>query len=171
MNMNTSKEISNALIDQVKIRLFEECVPRIIKCLGLLTTDQIWWRPNEASNSVGNIILHLNGNVHQWILNGLDGQPDIRNRKKEFTNREKLDDLQLKHILANLEKVVLAALDRIDPESLLKLRPVQIYKETGVAILVHVTEHFSYHTGQIAYITKMIKNRPLSFYDEHQLDQ
>src|SRR5438876_12015945 len=66
---------------------FEKYLPRIVRCLELLSEEEIWWRPNEASNSAGNIVLHLCGNVHQWIISGLGGTPDTRERDKEFSER------------------------------------------------------------------------------------
>jgi uncharacterized damage-inducible protein DinB len=135
-----------------------------------LENEQIWWRPNEASNSIGNLILHLCGNVSQWIYSGLGGFPDHRQRQTEFDERRPLDKEGLSALLvATLERVhpVIAGL----PESeLLRPRRVQTFDETGLTILIHVTEHFSYHTGQIAYITKMMTDSSLGFYDGVNLD-
>src|SRR5437867_7915143 len=66
---------------------FEKYLPRIVDCLELLSEEEIWWRPNEASNSAGNLVLHLCGNVRQWIISGLGGEPDTRERDKEFAER------------------------------------------------------------------------------------
>jgi len=78
--MNTTQAIHDALIKEVKRRLFEEGVGRIKKCLEVLNEEQIWYRPNANSNSVGNLVLHLCGNVRQWILTGLGKKEDIRQR-------------------------------------------------------------------------------------------
>src|SRR5262245_31019741 len=64
---------------------FDKYLPRIVTCLELLNEEQIWWRPNPSTNSAGNIVLHLCGNVRQWIISGLGGAPDIRERDKEFS--------------------------------------------------------------------------------------
>lgn len=169
MQNEDSTEITQALIDQVLLRLFSECIPRIKKCLNSLTLEQIWWRPNEQSNSIGNLILHLNGNVRQWIISGVGLDTDLRQRATEFSNREKIELVELIEMLILLEKDVRNVLINFDFSQILKTRIVQIYNETPLSIFVHVTEHFSYHTGQIAYIAKMIKGQPLAFYDESKL--
>ena len=75
------------IIAQAEHVLQEVYLPRIISCLERLSPEQIWWRPNEASNSVGNLVLHLTGNVRQWIISGLGGAADIRQRDLEFSER------------------------------------------------------------------------------------
>ena len=87
--------ITQALISEVNFRLFEECVPRIKNCLSRLTDEQIWWRPNPRSNSIGNLILHLCGNVRQYIVSGLGGSPDNRNRDYEFEAKSGLNGTEL----------------------------------------------------------------------------
>jgi hypothetical protein len=85
--MSNSDALRDALIREVHFRLYEECLPRILNCLDQLDDNQIWWRPNENSNSIGNLILHLCGNVRQWIYTGWDPMPDNRNRQSEFDER------------------------------------------------------------------------------------
>ena len=82
--MDLADQITEELIKEVRRRLIEESAPRIEKCLNRLTDDQIWWRPNSESNSIGNLVLHLSGNVRQWIIAGVGGQPDTRTRNEEF---------------------------------------------------------------------------------------
>jgi len=155
----------NAFIEETKRRLFEECVPRLKKCLGELSEEQIWYRPNENSNSVGNITLHLCGNVRQWVIAGLGRQKDVRERQQEFDEQGPIPtDLLLKKIddlMAEVAQVLVAT----QPEDLLTKRIVQnIYEETGLSILVHVVEHFSYHVGQVTYVVKMLKNMDTGYY-------
>jgi uncharacterized damage-inducible protein DinB len=157
-------EITAALTSEVKHRLYDECLARIRACLDKLTDDQVWWRPNESSNSIGNLLLHLNGNVHQWILTGLGGQEDHRKRQQEFDERKQIPKEQLWNLLYTTMLELIPVIDSVTPEELLRKRPVQTFEESGITILIHVTEHFSYHTGQIAWITKMFTSEDLGFY-------
>ena len=113
---------------------------------------------------MGNLILHLCGNVGQYILSGLGGAPDVRERSKEFSERGPLPRAEL---LARLDRTMTEAaraLDRLDPATILEKRVVQGFEYDGVGILIHVVEHFSYHTGQIAWFVKARKAIDLGFY-------
>lgn len=171
MSNDNFARIAELLKEEFKRRLILESMPRIEKCLAWLNTQQIWYRPNDQSNSIGNLLLHLNGNVRQWILNGLGGQPDFRHRDEEFTARELLTASQLIFPLQETMQQVVNVVDKLTPEDLVHKRPVQCYEETGVSILMHVAEHFSYHTGQIAYITKALEGKDLAFYDGQALNK
>jgi len=163
--MATSDDLRDALVREVILRIYDECLPRIIKCLDQLDDSRIWWRPNENSNSIGNLVLHLCGNVRQWIYSGLGKNEDMRNRQTEFDERGPIPGEVLREKLVTTMELVRPVITNIPTEELLNIRSVQTFEETGLTILVHVTEHFSYHTGQIAYITKMLMNKPLGFYD------
>lgn len=163
--------IHTLLIDEVKRRLFEEGVPRIKKCLSELNEEEIWHRPNGQSNSVGNLVLHLCGNVRQWIIAGLGQEEDVRQRQIEFDERGPISTIQLLDKLALLEKDVRTTLDKVSAESLVELHKVQAFEETGVSILVHVTEHFSYHVGQITYYVKAVKDMDMNYYGGIDLEQ
>lgn len=163
--MSGSDDLRDALVREVLHRMYDECLPRIIKCLDQLDDERIWWRPNESSNSIGNLVLHLCGNVRQWIYAGLGRNEDVRNRETEFNERGPVSGNELKERLITVMRMVHPVIENIPTEELLNIRSVQTFEETGLTILIHVTEHFSYHTGQIAYITKMLNNKPLGFYD------
>lgn len=163
--MALDDQIREALVAEVLHRLYDESVPRILKCLDQLTNDQVWWRPNESSNSIGNLVLHLCGNVSQWIDSGLGGNSDHRTRQAEFDQRHGIERAELKNTLIVTMEKVKPVISQLPVSELLRQRPVQTFEESGLTILVHVTEHFSYHTGQIAYITKMLSDKPLGFYD------
>jgi uncharacterized damage-inducible protein DinB len=158
------RKLFDALIRECRRRLMDESFPRIRKCLAELSEDELWLRPNEQSNSVGNLVLHLCGNVGQYVLSGLGGAPDHRERPKEFSERGPLPRVEL---LARLDRTMEEAgkvLDRLDPTAILDKQTVQGFEYDGVGILVHVVEHFSYHTGQIAYFVKARKGIDLGFY-------
>jgi len=168
--MSTAEKLKEALIKEVQVRLYDESLPRILKCIDQLENEQIWWRPNESSNSIGNLVLHLCGNVTQWIYSGLGGFPDHRTRQNEFDERRILDKAELRELLVLTLDKIRPVIIHLKEEELLQPRPVQTFMETGLTILIHVTEHFSYHTGQIAYITKLLSGKPLGFYDGVSLE-
>lgn len=164
------EEYRDLLVQEVRRRLKEENVPRIKKCLAELSTEEIWYRPNENSNSVGNLVLHLCGNVRQWLLSGLGGYTDNRRRQQEFDERGPFPTTVLVRHLDELMEEVEKVLSRLTPEQLLLPVDIQGFTETGVSILVHVVEHFSYHTGQITYYVKWRKNINTAYYAGINLD-
>jgi hypothetical protein len=135
----------------------------IDRCLSLLTEKEIWWRPNAASNSAGNLVLHLCGNVRQWIISGLGGAPDLRVRDKEFAER---GPIPRRVLAARLRKTVAEAgrvLNRLSGDALLRKYFIQGHRVTGLVAAAHVYEHFSHHAGQIIYITKLKRDKKLGF--------
>jgi uncharacterized damage-inducible protein DinB len=154
------------LIAETKRRIIGESIPRIKKCLNVLSEQEIWFKPNDHSNSVGNLVLHLCGNVTQWIGSGLGKMPDNRLRDLEFSEKGPMPSTKLIEALDRLIPLIENTLDNLTEEDFLQLHKVQVYQETGVNILVHVVEHFSYHTGQIAFFTKWRKNMDMNFYPE-----
>ena len=167
---NQSTTLTTAFIAEIKRRLFEESMVRLKKCLAELTEAQIWYRPNNASNSIGNLVLHLHGNVRQWVVAGLGKNKDIRERQKEFDEQGPIPTEQLLADMKQLMVEVDAILNQVTPNDLLEVRNVQGYQESGLSILVHITEHFSYHVGQMTYIVKMLKNMDMGYYAGHDLE-
>jgi uncharacterized damage-inducible protein DinB len=164
--------LKDLLVDQVKLRLFEEGIPRIKKCLAALNKEQIWHRPNENLVSVGNLTLHLCGNVRQWLIAGIGNRPDIRKREKEFNEKGPLEIEFLFQQLDDLQKDCEKVLSEIQIENLLEEKVIQgVFHETGVSILVHVMEHFSYHVGQITWYTKLTLNKDLQYYSHMDLEK
>lgn len=166
-----NNDFGKALIAECNRRLFDESVPRIHKCLGLLTEEEIWHRPNAETVSVGNLVLHLCGNVRQWICTGLGRQVDVRERDAEFTNPGPMPTRQLLDRLDTTMRDAKAVIDAVEPSTLLEKRSVQIYQESGLSILIHVVEHFAYHTGQITYYTKSRKAVDTGYYAGRNLGQ
>jgi uncharacterized damage-inducible protein DinB len=163
------KILENEIQKETRRRILEEFIPRILKCLSLLSEEDVWFRPNKESNSIGNLVLHVEGNARQWIISGLGGAKDERNRKIEFEEKGPLPKIQLIEKLNLLYRDIEFILNKIDLKNLITVRRVQVFDETGLAILIHAIEHFSYHTGQIAYATKMITNSQLGFYADLNL--
>lgn len=163
-------EIAKEFIEQSLIRI-DEYTGKIEQCLEELTEEEIWLRPNDSSNSVGNLMLHLNGNITQYIVSSLGSQEDMRERDKEFNIREGYDKNELIRMLASLISEMKSIINNLTVDDLLKVRSVQGFKLSGLAIVLHVVEHYSYHTGQIAFWTKLLKNKDLGFYKDLDLNQ
>ncbi|MBK8701900.1 MAG: DUF1572 family protein [Saprospiraceae bacterium] len=159
------------VVTQGKIRIGDESIPRILKCLDMLDENQVWAKYNENSNSIGHLILHLEGNASQWILSTLGTLPDARDRESEFNTTAILPVPELKSRLLALKEKLNQCFDELSEQSLLDVHPVQCYEESGISIVIHVIEHFSYHTGQIAFITKMLTDSQTGFYADANLNQ
>ena len=136
--------------------LLQDYLPKIERCLERLTNEQIWWRANAESNSIGNLVLHLCGNARQWIVSGVGGAPDKRERDAEFAQRESIERGELLTLLRTTLADVEAALKNLPPETLLERRAIQGSDVDVLEAIFHVTEHFSMHTGQIIMLTKML---------------
>lgn len=142
----------------------EENTPRIEKCLAELSEEEVWQRPNPASNSVGNLILHLCGNITQYAIASLGNRPDARDRDAEFAAEGGFSKSELLEKLTSTVNQAVETIRSASREELLRERTVQGFDMSGIGIIVHVCEHYSYHTGQIAFWTKILKNKDLGFY-------
>lgn len=143
---------------------FEENTKKVITCLNELEESDTWKRPNENSNSMGNLILHLCGNIRQYVISSLGHYQDIRERDKEFSAGGGYSKSVLINKLTDTIEQAINIIRTITDEELLRKRHVQGDLNSGIAIIVHVTEHYSYHTGQIIFWTKLLKNKDLGFY-------
>lgn len=161
--MNTTN-LSMLLVNEAKRRIFDESFGRIHKCLDMLTEEQVWERPNEQLSSIGNLILHLGGNARQWVLSGLGGAADHRMRDREFLESSRCSKWKLKRMLEDLKVDMEIVFTKLNEQELVKVRPVQVFEESGLSILIHVIEHFSYHTGQITWYTKFLTNVDTKYY-------
>jgi uncharacterized damage-inducible protein DinB len=158
-------QLQQAFVKFSREKLKDEYWPRICRCLDSLTQEQIWWRPNDTSNSIGNLLLHLNGNVRQWILASLGGIENTRDRDAEFAERRPQSTAAIRSALDETLKEVDRILSGLRPEGLLKTYTIQRYEGiTGLAAIYHVVEHFGMHCGQILYITKLLSGTDLGFY-------
>jgi hypothetical protein len=147
-------------------KLVDEYWPRMRECIESLTDAQVWWRPNEASNSVGNLVLHLNGNVQQWLLSPFNHRDDTRNRPAEFTERAGIPRAELIQTLGSTIEQVPRVLSRLTDADLRATFHIQGYTVTGLHAVYQVVEHFGLHYGQVVYVTKLLRGRDLGFYRE-----
>lgn len=151
-------------IECCRTKLTKEYLKKIEDCLRILTDEDIWWRANETNNSIGNLILHLSGNIRQWIFHHLGGNAFVRERDKEFNERHQIPKSELIQQLQDAIHDVDSVLEHFPTQHLQNLYNIQGYSVTGLEAILHITEHFSYHTGQIVYITKLRSGNDLKFY-------
>jgi len=158
-------ELAAAFISQSRESLANDYLPKIQKCLESLSDSDVWWRANEESNSIGNLLLHLSGNIRQWIVSGLGGVADERMRQTEFDARSVVSKTELLTRLSDSVREVDAVLAQFDSAALLRRYHIQDCEVTALEAIFHVVEHFSMHTGQIILLTKMLVKKDLRFYD------
>jgi uncharacterized damage-inducible protein DinB len=157
--------VASAFVSHSAHLLDEDFFPRIRVAVEHLTDEQVWWRPNEASNSIGNLMLHLRGNMMQWIVNGVGGKPFVRDREKEFSERSVLPRQKLVAMLEDAVAQSATVLRQLDPATLNTRKAIQGNDVTVLEAVYHVVEHFSMHTGQILLLTKMLTSKDLQLYE------
>jgi hypothetical protein len=164
--MAATPDLTPAFLAFSRAKLLDQYWPRLRASVESLTDEQIWWRPNDASNSIGNLLLHLNGNVRQWLVVSFNNQPDTRQRPAEFAERDRIPAPILLDHLATTMHAAAAVLHRLAADDLAAPIEIQGYSVTGLAAVYQVVEHFGLHYGQILYIAKMLQARDLGFYKE-----
>jgi uncharacterized damage-inducible protein DinB len=137
---------------------------RIETCLNMLNEEQLWARGTENENAVGNLVLHLCGNVRQWIVAGIGQRPDVRERDKEFSARGGVPASALAARLRTTVDEAAAIIGPLTTGQLAEQRTIQNYTGSVLEAVYHVVEHFSLHTGQILFATKLMTGRDLGFY-------
>jgi uncharacterized damage-inducible protein DinB len=137
---------------------------RIQDCLKKLSHEQVWARNSDNENAVGNIVLHLCGNVNQWIGSGVAGKLDDRVREREFNARGDVASEELAQRLASTVEGAVAAILAVSADRLQEKISVQKYDVTVLEAIYHVVEHFSQHTGQILFATKLLTGQDLGYY-------
>ncbi len=139
---------------ELSAALLQEYGDKIRICLGRLNEEQVWWRPNEACNSAGNLVLHICGNLSLWLCAGLGGDHYERDRAGEFTASGSMSKAEL---LVYLEKTVARCREVLEDVDLDKELSLQGYHVNGLAALYHAIEHASQHMGQILFIVKQLE--------------
>jgi uncharacterized damage-inducible protein DinB len=143
----------------------EQNLAQVLRCMAQLSDAELWHRPNESSNSIGNLLLHLAGNVRQWIVAGVGGQPFERNRPAEFAERGPQPGCELASKLRQTVTEAIGVISKLDPAGLRVPRSIQDYEVCTLVAVFHVVEHFSFHTGQIVYAAKALRPVDLQVYD------
>ena len=158
--------IAASFLERSRYYLCREYPTKIRAAVEAMPGDRLWWRPNEQTNSVGNLLLHLSGNVRQWIVSGVGGHPDVRKRNMEFAAR---GGATAADMLAGLDATLREAdevLRALLPSELLERRSIQGRDTTVLEAVYHVVEHFAGHTGQIIWVAKMSTPGAVRFYDD-----
>jgi len=148
-------DFGKEFIAQSRAFLSSDYFPKIERCLEALNDEDVWWRAGEGSNSIGNLLLHLEGSTRMWIVDVAGGSKSPRNRQQEFDERRHIPKAELqgrmKRMLAEADDV----LSRLDVGALLELRKSPWEEVTVMWAVYHAVEHFAMHTGQIIMIAKM----------------
>ena len=159
-------DAAKLFIDESRSFLSSDYLPKIERCVEALTDEDVWWRADEGSNSIGNLLLHLEGSTRGWIINVTGGSDSPRDRAREFDEREPVPRAELiarlKETLAEADEV----LARLAPETLLERRKTQWEEVTVLWAVYHAVEHFAMHTGQIVLLTKSYAPDTIHFYDD-----
>ena len=168
--MDKESQLIEELVKNALYRM-DESTRMIKKSLSDISEDELWQKPNPSLNSIANLMLHLCGNISQYVISSLGETEDKRKRDAEFSATDGLTKAEL---LKKLEDVVDTAKRVIfdaKPDQLVKVRSVQGFSFSGVGVIMHAVEHYSYHTGQIAFWVKQLKNNDLGFYDGMDLNK
>lgn len=160
------KRLCAGLVTEYAATKLEDHFEQVSRCARMLSVEQLWHQINAHSNSVANLLLHLNGNVRQWVLGGLAGREIQRDRQAEFDAR---GGAEVEALLAELHETVREACGVIrgmEEAHLAWEFSIQSYRVSGAAAVMHVVEHFAFHTGQIVTMTKAMLDVDVSLYDE-----
>ncbi|MFN2566342.1 MAG: DUF1572 family protein [Gemmatimonadaceae bacterium] len=166
LEVDQGVELAREFIARSRYYLMEEYRTKLRRAVSAIPAQNVWRRPNEESNSVGNLLLHLAGNVRQWIVSGVGGAPDTRDRPAEFNTRS---GASADELLAGLEAVLKDADDvlaRLTPLDLMERRAIQGRDVSVMAAVYSAVQHFSTHLGQIIWVAKELSPGSIRFYDD-----
>lgn len=155
--MDTTNNLSDVALDALRSRLTRVLPLQIRACVEELTEDQLWWRPNERTNSVGNLVLHVSGSMRHYLSRGVGGIEYHRDRPAEFAERGPIPKAQL---LATFDQTIAQAasiLGTFDTLRFLQPTDEPNYAPTIFDLLLTIAIHLSTHAGQIVYITKVLR--------------
>jgi hypothetical protein len=147
-------QIRTAYVAEARRRL-DKAVNRIRHCVGQLSEDQVWWRPTESHNSIANLLLHLCGNLRQWVVAPVVGAADQRDRPREFSERERVPREELLRRLGDVAAEADRALAGIGTSQLLEARRIQGFDETILSAIFDSLAHLTGHMQEIVYITRL----------------
>ena len=147
-----------------------EGVERISRCLAQITHQELWHDHNTTLVSIGNLILHLQGNVSQYIIKGLGNRDYQRHRDNEFSDKPDYTAQELIDRITETVQQTVEILSGMKEQDLERRITIQGFQHTGTSIVLHVVEHFSYHVGQISFAVKFMKNTDLGYYAGHDLN-
>lgn len=159
-------DLAARFLDRSCYYLGVEYPAKIRAALQTMSTEQLWWRPHPGANSAGNLVLHLCGNVRQWIISGVGGAPDQRERDAEFAAVSGGD---VETLLAQLTATcteACAVIAALSADELAASRAIQGRDTNVFGAIYHVVEHFAGHTGQLILLAKQFTPGAVQFYDD-----
>jgi uncharacterized damage-inducible protein DinB len=159
--MQTENHFEQTVLQALQSRITNILPTQILSCVDELSEEQLWWRPNEESNSVGNLVLHLSGSLRHYISKTVGGIEYERNRPAEFGERQTLPKEQVIDIFKETISQVKQIFESFDTARFLDSTPEQAYNPTIFNLLYNVSIHIATHTGQIVFVTKMLKDGSL----------
>ena len=166
-------ELSSTFLRECVGYLRDTYLPRLERALEALPGGDLWWRPHAGAITFGTVLLHLEGNVRQWIVSGLGGARDERDRASEFSASDGPDGAILLGRLAQTVQEACRVIEGLDEAALLAEHPIQGERVTGLHAVQHVVEHFAWHTGQALWIAKARAgaDHGVAFFDDAKIDR
>jgi len=155
-------DVENSFIYQVR-KTLAGSLERIENCVDQLDDEAVWWRPSPGLNAIGNLILHLCGNIGQWIISGVGGEAYFRNRPAEFQCRLEIPANQLIQKLREMVNEADQILSSLDSSDLMEPRRIQGYDTCVLAAILHVVTHFEAHVQETVLITRMRKGEAYEY--------
>lgn len=151
--MNDSEQLSQSFCHGARNEL-AQAMTKIEHCLSQLTDEQVWWRPQAGMNSIANLMLHLSGNLRQWIVVRIGGGEDRRNRPAEFADRSNRPKAELLKILRDTVEQADGVLKNLSPSQLLESRSIQAFEGKVIDAILHCVPHFVGHSQEIIHLTR-----------------
>jgi uncharacterized protein DUF1572 len=162
--MTPNKDEIASAVGQAAATELADALAKIKHCLNQLSDKEVWWRPQPSLNSIGNMILHLRGNLRQWIVCGVGGAVDIRDRPKEFTERGPISKAELLRQLNEVVHEAQAALLVLSADEILEHRRIQATDQTAISAIFDSVSHFRGHTQEIVLMTRMQLGEAYGFF-------
>jgi hypothetical protein len=150
-------EIIHSALASLRARITLALPEQIRDCLDLLDDEQVWWRPNEQSNSVGNIVLHISGSLNHYLNHNLGGIEYDRDRKAEFAERRPIPKAELLALFDDMVANAVKTFDTFDIEKLAEPSPEPKMHNLIIDDLINIVAHLANHAGQVVWITKMLR--------------
>jgi uncharacterized damage-inducible protein DinB len=159
--MEEQTDVNRFALEALRLRITKVFPDQIRSCLQELDEKQLWWRPNNESNSIANLVLHLRGSVLHFLYRGVGGMEYQRDRPTEFSTRAASKE-ELLNLFDDMVEKATRTFSELEPARLGEASTEPAYYSTVFEDLLGVVVHMATHTGQIVYLTKMLKEGSVS---------
>ena len=149
-------DVLESALDSLRVRVTKVLPEQVRDCMEMLDEEQIWWRPNEQSNSIGNIVIHISGSLNHYLNRNVGGFEYTRDRDAEFAERRHIPKDELRAIFDDMVSKAETTFDSLTLERLGDPSPEPRLQRLVIDDLIAIASHFANHTGQIVWITKML---------------